>query len=506
MLYVLFDWLEMNFQLPGAQVFQFLSFRATVAALLSLFISWFVGKRIIRFLRGRLLGETIRELGPKTHKKKAGTPTMGGLIILTAILVPTLLMADITSGYVWLICLATAWMGAIGFIDDYIKVVKKNKSGLAGKFKIFGQVGLGLIVGLTMVLHPDFTGRNPHVDSLGYVKPNNLLQEKGFKRGDQIISINGVQLDEARDTWISSNYSELPEQPLAARELPVQFVNNGKDDSPRKKLSHSIADFELVRSVQQDGRVLQKQFVLRVDRDVTGVLNALFGKPIDDFMYTTNLPFVKTHRINYANLSPGFLGEWGPRLIYILLAIFIVTAVSNGTNITDGLDGLAGGTSAIVGVAFGLFAYLSGNKIFADYLNIEFIPRSGELLIFSAAFVGACIGFLWYNAYPAMVFMGDTGSLALGAAVAVLSLMIKKELLLPIVCGVFFVESLSVILQVSYFKYTKRRTGEGRRIFRMAPLHHHYELQGWHEAKVVARFWIVSVLLVLFAFVTLKLR
>ena len=398
MIYALFDWLEMNFRFPGAQVFQFLSFRATMAALLSLFIAWLAGKRIIKFLRGKLLGETIRELGPKTHKKKAGTPTMGGLIIIASILIPTLLFADITSGYVWLICLATFWMGIIGFIDDYIKVVKKNKSGLAGKFKVFGQVGLGLIVGLTMVLHPDFTGRNPHVDTLGYVKPNQLLQKKGFMRGDQLVSINGVSLKEARDTWISSDYTTVP-QPYADAAPTIRLVSD-KTQTPEQKLSHSIGDFEIIRKVSDDGQLKEKQFVLRIDRNVESVLNALFGKPIEGFMYTTNLPFVKTHRINYANLAPQFLGEWGPRLVFIFLAIFIVTAVSNGTNITDGLDGLAGGTAAIVGVAFGLFAYLSGNKIFADYLNIEFIPRSGELLIFSAAFVGACIGFLWYKRLP----------------------------------------------------------------------------------------------------------
>jgi len=389
MLYYLFDWLDEAYDLPGAGVFQYITFRAVMAAVTSLFISLVMGKRLIAYLRSRLIGETIRNLGPESHKKKAGTPTMGGLIIIAAIALPTLLWGKLHNAYVFLILLATLWMGLVGFIDDYIKVVKKNKSGLRGKFKIVGQVVLGTIVGAVMMFHPDFHTADP------------------------------------------------------------------------------------------------------------------------GFATTTNIPFLKDYLFDYSQLafwetSPE--GGLSAKLIYILIAIFIVTAVSNGVNITDGLDGLAAGTTGIVATFMGLLAYVSGNINFAEYLNIAFIPKSGELLVFAAALIGACIGFLWYNAHPAQVFMGDTGSLALGGALGVMALMIKVELLLPLICGIFFVESLSVILQVSWFKYTKRKYGAGRRIFRMAPLHHHYELGGLHESKIVTRFWIVTILLVIIAFATLKLR
>ncbi|MBX3101149.1 MAG: phospho-N-acetylmuramoyl-pentapeptide-transferase [Bacteroidetes bacterium] len=460
MLYALTDWLRQQ-DIPGIGVFQYLSFRAALAAVLSLVISIFIGRRIILWLKSRKMGERIRELGPATHKAKAGTPTMGGLIILLACLVPTLLLGDLTNAYVLLIIVATLWMGLIGFLDDYIKVFRNNKSGLKGKFKIIGQVGLGLIVGLAMVYHPQFRGDNPRVKANGEVRSSKYLEAYGFHAGDRIVSACNRSLDQQRT-----------------------------DPQP-------CEEYVLVRN--------KERITVQIPEDSrAGVAERLFGRQDFAFVTQTDIPFFKDLVFNYALLTGGenFLSK----LLYIFVVIFIVTAVSNGVNITDGLDGLAAGTTAIVAVVFGIFAYISGNAIFADYLNISYIPLSGELFVFCAALIGACIGFLWYNTYPAQIFMGDTGSLALGGAVGVLALMTKKELLLPIICGVYFIESLSVIIQVSYFKYTKRKYGEGRRIFRMAPLHHHYELQGWHESKIVSRFWIITVLLAILAFATLKLR
>ncbi len=388
MLYYLTQYLDALYDLPGFGVFQYQTFRAILAAITSLIISGFVGKWLIRYLQRKQIGERIRDLGPESHKLKAGTPTMGGLIILCAVAIPCLLWGKLHNMYLVVSLAGLLWMGAIGFLDDYIKVFRKDKKGLKGKFKVFGQVMLGLLVGLALTLHPDFQGSS------------------------------------------------------------------------------------------------------------------------SEFATTTNVPFFKFYEFDYAQLAFWTDGDdpfWG-RLVYILVTIFIVTAVSNGVNLTDGLDGLAAGTTAIVAAALGVFAYISGNVIFSDYLNITYIPDGGELFIFSAALIGGCIGFLWFNAFPAQVFMGDTGSLALGGAVGVLAMMVKKELLLPLVCGIFFIESLSVILQVGWFKYTKKKYGEGRRIFRMAPLHHHFEKAGMHEVKIVVRFWIITLLLELLAFATLKLR
>jgi phospho-N-acetylmuramoyl-pentapeptide-transferase len=365
-------------------------------------------------------------------------------------------------------------MGAIGFLDDYIKVFKKDKKGLKGKFKIVGQVGLGLIVGFTIVLHPDFNGSRPRVTGDFHIIANETLRKAGFESGDKIIATDNSPIansisdyqkhSPAKSYTVLRNNGALPAQPIVTIEIPL---------AERKTIAEQ-----------------------------------LFGKNDPAFITQTNVPFLKDYVFDYAQLAfwnPDPAG-WSAKLIYICIAIFIVTAVSNGVNITDGLDGLAAGTTAIVAITLGLFAYISGNAIFSHYLNITFIPLSGELLVFTTALIGACLAFLWYNSYPAQVFMGDTGSLALGGAIAVLALMVKKELLLPLICGVFFIESLSVILQVSYFKYTKKKYGEGRRIFKMSPLHHHYELNGWHESKIVTRFWIITILLELLAFATLKLR
>ncbi|MFN8922947.1 MAG: phospho-N-acetylmuramoyl-pentapeptide-transferase [Sphingobacteriia bacterium] len=460
MLYFLPHWLR-DLDLPGIGVLQYLSFRAALAALLSLLLSLFVGRHIILWLKSRKLGERIRELGPSTHKAKSGTPTMGGLIILLALLVPTLLLADLTNAYVLLVMVAAVWMGLIGFLDDYIKVFKKNKAGLKGKFKVVGQLGLGLIVGFTMLYHPQFRGDNLKMDADGTLRKSAYLSSLGFRAGDQVMRAGPYRL------------AERPADSLA---FDHYLVKRGND--------------RLTLLIPEDSRY------------TVGV--GLFGKRDFSFVTQTDVPFFKDLTFNYALLTGG--ENLASKILYILVVIFIVTAVSNGVNLTDGLDGLAAGTTAIVAMVFAILAYVSGNAIFADYLHISFIPASGELLVFCAALVGACIGFLWFNTYPAQIFMGDTGSLALGGVVGVLALMVKKELLLPIICGVYFVESLSVIAQVVYFKYTKRKYGEGRRIFRMAPLHHHYELLGWHEAKIVSRFWIITVLLALLAFATLKLR
>lgn len=413
MLYYLFQYLDRYIDFPGAGVFQYISFRAGMAIILSLLISAVLGKRLINVLRRLQVGESIRDLGLEGQMEKKGTPTMGGLIILGSILLPVLLLARLDNVYVLLMLVSTIGLGLIGFLDDYIKVFKKNKEGLAGRFKIVGQVSIGLLVGAVLYFHPDVTMRRKIVTA------------------DQRVSTSGIQ---------------------------------------------TIQDID--------------------------------AKYVDVNTQVTTIPFVKTHEFNYSKIL-AFLGDGYEKygwLIFIPICIFIITAVSNGANITDGIDGLATGTSAIIGIALGIFAYISGNTIFADYLNIMYIPNSGELVVFTAAFVGACIGFLWYNAYPAQVFMGDTGSLAIGGIIATLAICIRKELMIPILCGIFLVENLSVMLQVSYFKYTKKKYGEGRRIFKMSPLHHHYQKVGMHEAKIVSRFWIVGIGLAILTLITLKLR
>jgi len=416
MLYYLFNYLKTEFNISGSGIFQFITFRVTMALLLSLVISLLLGKRIVRFLQRKQIGEVIRELGLQGENTKKGTPTMGGLIILSAIVIPTLLFARVLNVYILLIILCTIWLGLIGFIDDYIKVFKKNKEGLAGKFKVLGQIGLGLIVGTTL-----------------YFNDNVVISRE---------------------------------------------VQNAKP----------IPSYERVISKTERTTKEGKRFV-----DVK--------TPI------TTIPFVKTHEFNYSKLISWIPGaEKYTFVLYILIVIFIITAVSNGANITDGLDGLATGVSAVIGICLGVFAYVSGNIQFAEYLNIMYIPNLGELAIFIAAFVGACVGFLWYNAYPAQVFMGDTGSLALGGIIASLAIIVRKELLIPIFCGVFLVENLSVMIQVSYFKYTKKKYGEGRRIFKMSPLHHHYQKIGYHESKIAVRFWIVAIMCAVVAIATLKMR
>ncbi len=406
MLYHLFTYLDREFDLFGAGVFQYISFRAGMATLLSLLIAMIFGGKLIKVLQRKQVGESIRDLGLEGQMEKKGTPTMGGLIILMAILVPVLLFARLDNIYILLMLVSTVWLGGIGFLDDYIKVFRKNKEGLAGRFKVLGQIGLGLLVGLTLYFSDDVTVRQ----------------------------------------YIFSDGS-------------TSAVN------------------------------ASKQFI-----DVKSM--------------TTTIPFGKNNELDYCNLF-SFAGplfkDWTCYL-YIPFVILVITAVSNGANITDGIDGLAAGTSAIIGITLAIFTYVSGNTIFADYLDIMFIPNSGELAIFCLAFVGACVGFLWYNSYPAQVFMGDTGSLAIGGIIAVLALIIRKELLIPILCGVFLIENLSVIVQVSYFKYTRKKYGEGRRIFKMSPLHHHYQLMGYHESKIVSRFWIVGIMLAILTLVTLKLR
>lgn len=468
MLYALLEWMHTELDIPGLGVVKYLSFRAAMAIIFSLLICLVIGKPVIELLRRWKMGERIRELGPETHKKKAGTPTMGGLLIIFAIVIPTLLWADLSNMYVILILVATIWMGLIGFIDDYIKVFKKNKAGLKGKFKVAGQVSLGIIVGLTMVLHPDFSGPVGRIGNGGKLIVNDYLKSQGFESGDVLLQIDGIPYTYKQDSMEGATY-------LVER----------KEGAAHEKYPLTIAPEERAQ-----------------------VQNAIFGLRDKGFVTKTNVPFVKDYAFDYSKIAfwekEG--NGWGSKIIYILIVIFILTAVSNGVNITDGLDGLAAGTSAISAVTLAIFAYVSGNLIFSDYLNIFYIPQSAELTIFCAALIGGCVGFLWFNAHPAQVFMGDTGSLMLGSAIGTMALMVKKELLLVLICGVFLIESLSVILQVSYFKYTKRRFGEGRRIFRMAPLHHHYEKKGIHEAKIVSRFWIVAVILCLLAFVTLKLR
>lgn len=414
MLYYLFDYLD-NFNFPGAGLFDFISFRAALALLSSLIISIIFGKRIINLLRKQQIGETVRDLGLAGQLEKSGTPTMGGLIILGAILIPTLLFAKLHNIYVITMVLATVWLGLIGFLDDYIKVFKKNKEGLKGRFKVIGQIGVGIIVGCILYFSEDV------------VVHKRVAADYKLNMGESFVT--------------------------------HQHINNANEN------------YKWIRT--------------------------------DDM--TTTIPFIKGNEFNYNWL----IGDWQKSygwLIFIPIVIFIVIAVSNGANMTDGLDGLATGTSAIVGIALAVLAYVSSNARFADYLNVMYIPFAEELVIFIAAFVGACVGFLWYNSFPAQIFMGDTGSLALGGIIAVFAISIRKELLIPVLCGIFLIENLSVILQVGYFKYTKKKFGEGRRMFRMAPLHHHYQKVGLHEAKIVSRFWIVAVLLAVITIVTLKLR
>jgi phospho-N-acetylmuramoyl-pentapeptide-transferase len=423
MLYHLFQWLQNEqIRIPGGGLFQFITFRAMLAVLLSLFITLVYGKKIINLLQNLQVGESVRELGLQGEEQKKGTPTMGGFIILMGILIPTLLFANLDKVYIKLLLLSTVWLGLVGFVDDYLKLRAKriaqqkgvaykkgNDDGLAGWFKVLGQVGLGVIISITLLFNDNVKVMREYK---GKVKP---------AQASEIKYQGGVRY----------------------------FV---KADEP-----------------------------------------------------ITTIPFIKDHEFNYAKLLPASMREYG-WVVYMLVIIFIVTAVSNGANITDGLDGLATGVSAIIGVCLALFAYASGNLILADYLNIMYIPNLGEVSIFIAAMIGACIGFLWYNTYPAQVFMGDTGSLALGGIIASLAIIVRKELLIPIFCAVFLVENLSVMIQVGYFKYTKKKFGEGRRVFLMSPLHHHYQKKGYHESKIAVRFWIVTILFVVFAVMSLKIR
>ncbi len=413
MLYYLFEYLDKTYDVPGAGLFNFITFRAILAVILSLFIATVYGKKIINYLQKKQVGESIRDLGLEGQNEKAGTPTMGGIIIILATLVPVLLFAKLENIYVILLIVTTVWMGTIGFIDDYIKKFKNDKQGLPGKFKVIGQIGLGLFVGVTMYLHPD------------------IIVQRTIENPETETQITEVIAKESTNTFY-----------------------------------------------------------------------------VKDKAMLTTIPFVKENEFNYSKLI-SWAGEdyksyvW---LIFIPIVIFIITAVSNGANLTDGIDGLAAGTSAIIGLTLALFAWVSGNVIFADYLNIMYIPNTGEMTIFITAFVGALIGFLWYNTYPAQVFMGDTGSLTIGGIIAVIAIAVRKELLIPILCGIFLMENLSVVLQVSWFKYTKKKFGEGRRIFRMSPLHHHYQIKGFHESKIVTRFWIVGIFLAIITIVTLKIR
>lgn len=413
MLYHFFNYINQNFDFPGSGLFQFISFRAGMAVITSLIITLVFGGRLIKFLQRKQVGESIRDLGLEGQMVKAGTPTMGGVIILAGIIVPTMLFARLDNIYIQLMLIATVWLGLIGFLDDYIKVFKKNKKGLAGKFKVIGQIGVGIIVGASM-----------------YWSDSVTIKSKTYY-----------------------NTEILAEQQESSQESKSYF-------------------WEETKSLK------------------------------------TTIPFVKNNEFDYSWLISWISPELSKYswLVFIPIIVIIVISVSNGANLTDGLDGLATGTSAIIGITLAIFAYLSGNLVFSDYLNILYIPNSSELVIFISSFVGACIGFLWYNSFPAKVFMGDTGSLALGGIIAVFAIAIRKELLIPVFCGVFLIENLSVVLQVSYFKYTKRKFGEGRRIFLMSPIHHHYQKKGIHEAKIVSRFWILGILLAVLSIVTLKLR
>ncbi|GAC1432478.1 MAG: phospho-N-acetylmuramoyl-pentapeptide-transferase [Chitinophagaceae bacterium] len=427
MLYHLFEWFkQQGIKVPGGALFQFITFRLLLAILLSLTITSVYGKRLINFLVKKQVGETVRDLGLAGEQQKKGTPTMGGLIIILGILVPTLLLANLNKAYIRLMILSTIWLGVVGFVDDYLKLratrmaqhqgipyKKGDKDGLAGWFKIAGQVGLGLIIGLTLLFNDNVKAYREYAGDVSMLNKKDIIFLKG---------------------------ADGNERPFVKSDYPI-----------------------------------------------------------------TTIPFVKSHEFNYSRLVPEAIRGY-TWILYLAVVIFIITAVSNGANITDGIDGLATGVSAIIGICLGIFAYASGNIRVADYLNIMYIPNLGELSIFIAAMVGACIGFLWYNAYPAQVFMGDTGSLTLGGIIAALAIMVRKELLIPIFCGVFLVEILSVTIQVSYFKYTRKKYGEGKRIFLMSPLHHHYQKLGYHESKIVTRFWIVTILCVLLSIVTLKIR
>ena len=403
MLYNLFEYLNEVYNLPGAGVFQYISFRSAMALITSLIVSLLFGGKIINLIRNKQIGEEVRELGLAGEESKKGTPTMGGVIILAAIIIPTLLFAQLNNIYIIILLVSTIWLGIIGFLDDYIKVYKKDKKGLAGRFKILGQVGIGIIVALFMVFNQDI-----------------VVKEQIDLNTDNVISVSDKGVKSAK----------------------------------------------------------------------------------------TTIPFMKDNEFDYQILTQ-FLGETAADywwIVFVLIVVFVITAVSNGANLTDGIDGLATGTSAIIGGTLAVFAYVSGNILAADYLNIMYIPNVGEIVIFMSAFVGSCVGFLWYNSYPAQVFMGDTGSLSLGGIIAVVAILIRKELLLPILCGIFLIENLSVVLQVGWFKYTKKKYGEGRRIFKMSPLHHHYQKLGYHESKIVTRFWIVGIMLAVLTIVTLKLR
>lgn len=408
MLYYLFEYLDKTMDIPGTGVFQYITFRSALALILSLMISTIYGKKIITFLRNQQVGETVRELGLEGQTQKAGTPTMGGLIIIISTLIPVLLLTKLNNIYIILLIVTTLWMGTIGFVDDYIKIFKKDKQGLKGIFKVIGQVGLGLIVGSVLYFNP------------------------------------GVTIRERSNTPITFNQTQ----------------------------------------------------------------STIYQSPTETKSTVTTIPFMKNNELDYAKIiewtGDGY-ENWA-WIVFIPIVIFIITAVSNGANLTDGIDGLAAGTSAISVLALGIFTFVSGNLILSSYLNIMYIPNSGEMTVFIAAFVGALIGFLWYNSYPATVFMGDTGSLTIGGIIAVLAISVRKEMLLPVLCGIFFAENLSVIVQVSYFKYTKNRYGEGKRIFLMSPLHHHYQKKGYHESKIVTRFWIVAILLAIVSIVTLKMR
>jgi phospho-N-acetylmuramoyl-pentapeptide-transferase len=413
MLYYLFTYLYKNYSIPGAGVFQYITFRMAMAVITSLIVTTVYGRRLIDYLRYKQVGETVRNLGLEGQMQKAGTPTMGGIIIILGILIPTLLFAKLDNIYIIMMIITTLWLGAIGFLDDYIKIFKKNKEGLAGRFKIVGQVGLALIIGFIMYNHKAV-----------------LIQQE-------------VKLPVTSDAKIDFHMK-------GNKPVLTQDVKSTK----------------------------------------------------------TTMPFYKNNEFDYGKvvkfLGPGY--EKYTLVVFLFFVIIIITAISNGANITDGIDGLATGTSAIIGITLAILAYVSGNYIISDYLNIMYIPNTGELVVFAGAFVGACVGFLWYNAYPAQVFMGDTGSLTIGGIIAVFAILIRKELLLPLLCGIFVVENLSVMLQVGWFKYTRKRYGEGRRIFLMSPLHHHYQKKGFHEAKIVTRFWILGIMLAILTFITLKLR
>ena len=411
MLYYLFDFLETEYSFPGARLFSYISFRSAMAVIISLLIATIWGKKIINFLLKKQVGESVRDLGLTGQNEKAGTPTMGGLIIIIATLIPVLLLAKLDNIYVILLIVTTLWMGTIGFIDDYIKTFKKNKEGLKGVFKVVGQIGLGIIIGSAIFFHPDVTMKEKTI-ALNQLEQNTVVGEVVPEYGPEFKSLK------------------------------------------------------------------------------------------------TTIPFMKDNEFDYSYLiswiNPGLAKyAW---IIFIPIVIFIVTAVSNGANLTDGIDGLAAGSSAIIVIALGIFTWVSGNIIFSDYLNVMYIPRSGEMTIYIAAFAGALVGFLWYNTFPAQVFMGDTGSLTIGGIIAVIAVATRKELLIPVLCGIFLIENLSVVLQVSWFKYTRRKYGEGRRIFLMSPLHHHYQKKGLHESKIVVRFWVVGIFLAILTIVTLKIR